>query len=224
VARAPPAAEAAVLPLPEATPALAGHGLGRCIEGRWLFRDLALELPAGATLWVRGPSGAGKTQLLRRLARLVDGPGTLHLQGRAATAIDVRTWRAEVTYVGQRPPLADGGAGSGHDLRQRVASLGVQAARDATDPVPLAQRWGLPPARWEQPLSTLSGGELQRLWLAVALSRRPTVLLLDEPTASLDEEATRTVEASLAQRTVILTTHDEAQGARIADRQLSLGR
>lgn len=206
-----------------AEPLLRARGLGRELGGRWLFRGLDLSVPAGHSLWVQGPSGAGKSQLLRRLARLVPGPGELWLRGQPASAVPVRSWRASVTYVGQRPPLADAGTDTGFALRDRVAQLAAQQGRVTDDPVALAASWGLPSQAWERPIRTLSGGELQRLWLAIAVARRPDVLLLDEPTAAVDPDATRAIEATLADRTVVWTTHDPRQGERVADAHLALG-
>jgi len=68
----------------------------------------------------------------------------------------------------------------------------------------------------------LSGGEAQRAALAVAVSRKPTVLLLDEPTSALDPATMAEVEASLAGQTAIWVTHDDAQAERLGGRRLSL--
>lgn len=199
---------------------LHAHGLGLQLDQRWLFRDLSLDLEAGQILWVRGPSGSGKSQLLRRLAGLVDGPGTVTLKGRSQHEIDPPTWRRQVCYVA--PELPRQLAATGDALRARIEGLAAQQGA-GDDPVRLAEAWGLPPRAWQQPLAQLSSGEGQRLWLAVVLARRPKVLLLDEPTRALDPEATAAVESSLAGRSAVWVSHDPAQGERVASAQLSLG-
>lgn len=196
------------------------HGLGRRVDDRWLFRDLAFDLDDGDVLWVHGPSGAGKSQLLRRIAGLVDGPGTVRWNGDDQASVAPPAWRRRVTYVG--PELPRGLAPTGHALRARVRSL-AHHAHDRDDPVALAATWGLPPAAFDRPLAQLSSGEAQRLWLALVLAGGPELLLLDEPTRALDPDATAAVEASLASRTALWITHDPAQGERVASQRLSVG-
>lgn len=86
----------------------------------------------------------------------------------------------------------------------------------------MAEGWGLPAARWTQPLSRLSGGERQRLWLALVLSRRPDAVLLDEPTSALDPAARDAVVESLRGRLGVLVTHDQDVGDALATDILEL--
>lgn len=169
-------------------------------------------------LWVRGPSGTGKSQLLRAVAGLVPHEGEVGL-GETVRA-ELPPWRASVVYVPQDPP-SDGT--TGRRWIERVAALQLQLGRPADDPVPLAERWGLRADRWEEPTSRLSGGERQRLWLALVLSRRPDAVLLDEPTSALDPDARDAVAASLEGRVGLLVTHDADLGERLATDALMLG-
>lgn len=200
---------------------LVARGLGRSIGERTLFRDLDLEVGPGEVVAVRGPSGSGKSQLLRTLAWLVPAEaGELSLDGRTPDAWGPTRWRAEVTYVAQRPPVL---LGSPAEHLEAIARLRIQRTRAADDAVALAERWGLPASAWARPWRELSGGEAQRAALAVAVSRRPAVLLLDEPTSALDPTALAAVEADLAGRAAVWVTHDRDQAARVAVRTLELG-
>jgi len=196
------------------------HALARRVAERTLFADLSFELETGERLVVRGASGSGKTCLLRALAGLDPiADGRVELDGRTLEAWGAEAWRAEITWVPQRPAVLPG---TPADFLARVESLAVQRRRAADDPRALAARWSLPPEAWMRPWSVLSGGERQRVSLAIAVSRRPAVLLLDEPTAALDPAATAAVETDLAGRTAVWVTHDDAQAARVGGRVLDM--
>jgi ABC-type multidrug transport system ATPase subunit len=197
------------------------RSLKREIAGRVLYRDLTLELSAGEVLAVRGESGSGKTRLLRQLAALDPlEEGELRLDGRTPRQWGFTRWRAEVCFVPQPAPiLRDTPA----ELCERVAGFRVQRQRSGRDPRPIAEGWGLVRARWEQPWKELSLGERQRALLAILLARDPAVLLLDEPTATLDPDATAAVEASLRGRTCVWVTHLPEQAERVGSRVLSIG-
>ncbi len=203
-------------------------GLRKSLEGRELYRGLDLVLEPGATIAVRGASGAGKSQLLRHLARL-DAPragqleedGALRLEGRDSASWGARRWRAEVAFVPQRVPRLDGAPA---DLHAAIIELAVQAERgEGEDPIALLRAVGLNEDHWRRPWSELSGGEAQRALLAVVLARRPRVLLLDEPTAALDPPAARAVEALLRERTCVWVTHSSEQAGRVASEVLWIG-
>lgn len=200
---------------------LVARGLTRSVGGRTLFSGLSIDVGPGEIVAVRGPSGSGKSQLLRCLAWLVGADeGELRLDGRGPSAWGPTRWRAEVTYVAQRPPPLPGCPA---DHAAAVASLVAQRDRGSDDPVAIAEGWGLPSSAWRRPWRELSGGEQQRAALATVVARRPAILLLDEPTSALDPEAVAAVEQTLAGRAAVWVTHDPAQAERIGARVLELG-
>lgn len=172
-------------------------------------------LTAGELLPVLGPSGAGKTTLLRVLARLRarDG-GQLELEGVAAERIEVARWRRRVAFLPQRPVMLPG------TVRDNLLAVGeARAFRHALDEpraAALLETLGLDVSRaLAQDARTLSGGEAARVALVRALLTDPAILLLDEPTASLDSDAATFVVDLVAReldagRAALLVAHDPA--------------
>ena len=197
------------------------EGLAINVGGRRLLSDLSLTLAPTDHLVVVGPSGVGKSSLLRVLATLDPfAAGELRLNGRTPAEHGIPQWRRQVTYVASTPPPLPSTA---RDWLTAIAALSAQRSAPVGDAFALASDWGVAPELWDQPWSRLSGGERQRLALAVAVSRRPLVLLLDEPTANLDPVSVERVEATLSQRTCVWVTHDPRQADRVASRHLELG-
>jgi putative ABC transport system ATP-binding protein len=167
-----------------------------------------------------GPSGAGKSSLLRLCNRLevADG-GSVSFRGEDVRVMDPLALRHRVGMVFQTPtPFA----GTVRDnLRVARADLDDAGAREVLAHVRLA------PELLDRPAAELSGGEAQRMCLARTLVTRPEVLLMDEPTSSLDPAATLALEAlarTLAGEGVVSVwvTHDLDQMRRVADRVLVL--
>lgn len=166
---------------------------------------LAAAVPAGALAVVRGPSGAGKSTLLRTLAGL-GRPlgGRVLVDGVDLATIDPGGWRDRVAWVPQDPHLpgstvAEALDPSGSGAHEALAAALGRVGLGHLDPGrPLGEA-----------AATLSAGERRRLALARALVRDPLVLLLDEPTAHLDEASARVVEAVVAALPVtrVVATH-----------------
>lgn len=172
-----------------------------------------LDLADGECVSLRGPSGAGKTILLRAIADLDPNDGTVSLDGVDRETIPAPRWRRNVCYMPAEPGWwADTAADHFED---RAAASG------------LLPELGLPADVLDRPLSRLSTGERQRLALARMLQFSPRVLLLDEPTSGLDPDTTARVEALLRKETgrgaaVLLVTHARDQAARMARRHFSV--
>jgi putative ABC transport system ATP-binding protein len=189
--------------------------------GRTVLQDVSTRLPNGATC-VAGPSGCGKSTLLRLLNRLADpDAGRVTYRGREVTGYDVLELRREVSLVPQLPALLDGTVES--NIRF-AAGLAQREARVEE----LLELGGLDGSFAERDASRLSVGEQQRVMLARSLAVGPSVLLLDEPTASLDESARDAVEATLLDLrdrldlSLVLVTHDLEQAERMSDWVLRL--
>jgi len=143
----------------------------------------------GEALVVRGPSGAGKSTLLRILARLQSsGEGDVFLGEKNWLEIPATAWRVSVHYLAQKPALFDGTVAANLAIPFET-SVCSKKVFDTELAKTIMNKILLPVSLWEQDARTLSGGEAARLTFVRALLIEPKILLLDEPTAALDENA-----------------------------------
>ncbi|MDX5333301.1 MAG: ABC transporter ATP-binding protein [Gammaproteobacteria bacterium] len=177
-----------------------------------LFGPVSFAVAAGECLVLRGPSGAGKSQLLRALADLDPSEGEVWLEGVERRAMPVTAWRRA---VGLLPAEAAW-------WHETVGAHFPEPA--AVDVAALGFRAGV--MDWE--VTRLSSGERQRLALLRVLANRPRVLLLDEPTANLDDDNAARVEALVRAylqehgACALWVSHDPAEVQRMADQVLVL--
>ncbi|MHB0947761.1 MAG: phosphate ABC transporter ATP-binding protein PstB [Gemmatimonadaceae bacterium] len=213
---------------------IAVQHLSAWFGGALAVRDVTLTVHEKAVLAVIGPSGCGKSTFLRCLNRMhetvpgarvegvvrLDG-GDIYAPGTSAVAV-----RRRIGMVFQRPTpfptmsvrdnVAAGLAVAGRHRPDRAATDAIveRALRRAA-------LWEEVKDRLRQPATGLSGGQQQRLCIARALATEPGVLLLDEPTASLDPISTQRVEELLYELrrevTVVIVTHNMQQAARVSD-------
>ena len=203
---------------------LRAEHLGRSVPDKELVTDANFDLRKGETLAVVGPSGSGKSSLLRLLNRL-DEPtrGTVYLDGVDYRQIAPRELRRRVGMVMQRPFLFPGTVAENLRFgpRQRGEELSDARMEELLAGVLLAGFAG-------RDVANLSGGEAQRVSFARTLANSPEVLLLDEPTSALDEEAKREVEGVIRRIgskqgiSCVLVTHDSGQASRLAEKALIL--
>ncbi len=158
--------------------------------GAPMVKDLSFEVPAGGRLCILGPNGCGKTTLLRALAGLLPHEGKVTAEGRDLAAMDRRQLARTVALLSQissvyfsytvyetvlmgRYAHQTGGAFSGPGPEDRAIALECM------------ERTGVADLRDRQ-VTELSGGQLQRVFLARTFAQQPRVILLDEPTNHLD--------------------------------------
>jgi iron complex transport system ATP-binding protein len=200
------------------------RGRARLLDG--------VDLVAEPRSWtaVVGPNGAGKSTLLRALAGLVPHDGSVLLDGRVTRSLSARERAQEVGYAPQIPVLPEAVTVAEYVLLGRTPyrSLLAGPRRDDRDIVGAALERLELTAFANRALRTLSGGERQRAVLARALAQQPRLLLLDEPTASLDLGHAQGVLELIDELrreqglTVVTTIHDLVLGAQYADRLVLL--
>lgn len=205
------------------TTLLRAQRLVRSVNNKIIVNDVSFDVNATELLAIVGPSGAGKSSLLRLLNRL-DEPssGSVLLEGKDYREIPPRELRRKVGMVMQRPYVFRGTVAD--NLRFGPQQQGTELADDEIER--LLRDVGLAGYASED-VEHLSGGEAQRVCFARALANQPTILLLDEPTSSLDETAKFEVEAVIRRIseqgvTSVLVTHDLGQARRLATRAAQL--
>ena len=174
---------------------------------------VSLDVAAGECVAVMGASGAGKSLLLRAIADLDPNEGDVALNGVTRNAMPANAWRRQVALV-----PAESGWWADVVGEHFIAAPPDMGLLDALGLAAEALTWTV---------ERLSSGEKHRLAILRALSLRPKVMLLDEPTASLDETSRERLEAVLADQRaagvpIVLVTHDGAQAERLAGRVVTM--
>jgi ABC-2 type transport system ATP-binding protein len=196
--------------------ALETEGLGKRYGSKWALRECAIEIPSGSVTALVGPNGAGKTTLLQLAVGLArPSAGSVRVLGRSPLA-DASEVLPRLGFVAQDHPLPRGftvaetlklGRKLNPSWDDATAQERIEALR-----LPLRQRVG-----------KLSGGQQAQVALTLALAKRPELLLLDEPVASLDPLARREFLQSVMEAvaetgmTVLLSSHIVADLQRVCD-------
>ena len=221
---------------PVESPALAIESLDAYFGASRVVRDVSFAVPTGQVTAIIGPSGCGKSTLLRCLNRMhetVPGArveGEVRFEGKDIYAPEISAIgvRRHIGMVFQRPtPFPTMSIRDNVAAGLKVLPRNERPSKSETDDIVeralrRAALWDEVNDRLAASAVALSGGQQQRLCIARALATSPTVLLLDEPTASLDPISTQRVEELVyelrSQVTIIIVTHNMQQAARISDR------
>lgn len=202
------------------------HGLqavkiGKKLDGRIVIENISFNAKPGKIFAIVGHSGSGKTTLLKTINRLSDlDSGEILLDGQPILSIDPIKLRQRVGMVLQIPTLF-------HGTVKHNIEFGLKLREDNEwDKKRINQALsdaGLTNKFLNRSAQKLSVGEAQRVALARTLVLEPEVLLLDEPTASLDPKMTRRIESTISQLcksrnlTILWVTHNHAQARRVGD-------
>lgn len=210
-------------------PLLSADSLGVTLNGRRILEGVRFTVEAGEWMGVIGPNGSGKTTLLRALNGFVPFTGTVSLKG-----LDIRRWQRRalattVSFVRQTHTLA-------FDFSvEELVGMGRTPYKGWLDGFDSDDHSGIGEALVqvnlegfeERNVLSLSGGELQRVFLAQTLVQDTELVLLDEPTTHLDvyqqyEFLEHVRDMTRSGRTVVSVFHDLEQAARYADKLLVL--
>ena len=190
-------------------------GLGKRYGRHWALRDCTMTIPAGKVVGLVGPNGAGKTTLLQlAVGLLAPSAGTIKvLGGRPASG---PAQLAKVGFVAQDTPVYTGLTVAKHLQMGAYLNPGWDGALAAQR----IEQFGLDPGKRA---GSLSGGQRAQLALTIAIAKRPDVLILDEPIASLDPLARREFLQNLmeavarSEASVVLSSHLIADLERVCD-------
>lgn len=190
-----------------------------------VLTDVNLTVYQGEVLTIIGPSGSGKSSLLRTINRLDDAhAGTIQLRGQDIQSLPVVELRRKIGMIFQKTAIFKGTVGDNIQTGPQLRGEQLSPA----DVLHLMDLASLPYDFLNRPAAELSGGQEQRLGIARALANQPEILLLDEPTSSLDPIATNHVEQALLRLkndlglTMIWVSHMVEQARRVSDRVLLL--
>lgn len=202
------------------------RGVSVAYEGATVVDALDLEVASGEWLSLIGPNGAGKTSVLRAIARLAEFQGEVRIGDRQVTSLGPRHLARQVAMLPQEPQMPDGMTVAQYVLLGRSPHLGYLGKEEAGDRRIVAdvlRRLALEEFASRQ-LGRISGGEKQRAAIARALAQQAPVLLIDEPTTSLDvgrqQEVLELIDRLRREEglTVIAAMHELTLAGQYADR------
>ena len=207
------------------------EGLQVWIKENHILNDITLNIPKNKITCIIGPSGSGKSSLIRSINRInddIDGiisQGNINFNGNSILDknIDVASLRTQIGMVFQKPCIFP------KSIKENVL-FGIQHLKKLNkleklqiveDKLKVASLWKEVSHRLNDKAISLSIGQQQRLCIARTLAVKPEVILLDEPTSSLDPLSTRAIEEMMVKLkesyTIVFVTHNIQQAKRIAD-------
>lgn len=206
-------------------------------DGEAIFSNVHFDVHEGEVIIIQGKSGSGKSTLLKCLAHLNIYEGEILYRGKTPKSYGVPRYRTHVLYVPQRASLLPGTPrdfletmstfASYHEKTKKGMAKGPLTA-EPHKAIQIGESWGLEETLWDRTWSNLSGGETQRMALAIAVGMDTAeILLLDEPTSALDADTSSHVEKYLLSKVkggrgslkaILWITHSPEQGQRVGTR------
>lgn len=205
---------------------IALNGVAVAYGGEPVVTDVHFSVASGEWLSLIGPNGAGKTTVLRAIARIVSSRGEICIGGRPLPSLRPHELASRVALLPQEPQMPAGMSVSQYVLLGRSPHLGYFGRERAADRRIVAnvlRRMALEDLA-VRPLDHLSGGERQRAAIARALAQQAPILLIDEPTTSLDigrqQEVLELIDELRHEQelTVIAAMHDLTLAGQYSDR------
>jgi putative ABC transport system ATP-binding protein len=198
-------------------------------EGAALFRNLSIEFKSGSFCLIRGPSGVGKSTLLRLMNRMEEpAGGEILFRGQPLPSYAPPILRSSIVYIQQTPVMIDGSVRDNLLLPFTFKCNRILAKPNDGRLKGFLKNFLLESVALDHNAKNLSVGQLQRLSLIRGMLLNPEILLMDEPTSALDEQSRSLVE-TIAERscletglTMIMVSHRNFRSARIRPRVLEL--
>ena len=194
------------------------------INNNQILEDINVNIEQGSVTGIIGPSGSGKSSFLKLLNKLYSPTnGTIFFQGKDINELSTQNLRKDIGMVQQRPFLFPGTVRYNLEYGPKLWKINYSE----NDLINLLEKVALPTDFLDRNIEGLSGGEQQRVSLARILANKPSVLLLDEPTSSLDLASEEIFESTLKELIsdgikVIIVTHSLDQTKRLTDKLLFL--
>lgn len=213
-------------------PVLNVSGLDVFINKTNILKDINLQVPRNQITCIIGPSGSGKSTLIRSINRINDDvlgyekQGDIHFQNASIFKknIDVASLRKNIGMVFQKPCVFPKSIAENvlFGIQHSKKLSKIEKAEIVEKQLKAAALWDEVSQRLDERGSSLSIGQQQRLCISRTLAMEPQVILLDEPTSSLDPVSSRAIEKMMLdlkeQYTIVFVTHNIQQAKRIADR------
>jgi iron complex transport system ATP-binding protein len=215
------------------TPALAARGVTLAYDQAVVFRELDLSIEPGRVTTLIGANGSGKSTLLKAFGRLLTpSAGGIELDGAPARSLPTRQIARRLAILPQKPLTPS--ATSVRDLVSRgrhphQSLLRPWTEQDAAAVADALAATGMTELA-DRDAASLSGGQLQRAWIALVLAQQTPIILLDEPTTFLDLshqlDVLHLIRSINAERgaTVVMVLHDLSLAGRFSDRLVAVGR